>query len=106
MNSSKTAIKKLVKAVDMTLAFSEYLKMPPISLAHFNPDPTLLELIPRDTMAKRLAIPIARAGRALTVALGDPFDLIAIDELMDDGDIDTGTVRRLADNRYYYVLAE
>jgi type IV pilus assembly protein PilB len=73
--------KKLVKAVDMTLALSEYLKMPPISLSHLNPDPHLLELIPRETMAKRLVIPVARVGKALTIALGDPFDLIAIDEI-------------------------
>jgi len=73
--------KKLVKAVDMTLALSEYLKMPPISLAHFTPESGILELIPKETMAKRLVIPIARVGKSLTVALGDPFDLIAIDEI-------------------------
>lgn len=73
--------KKLVKSEDMTLALSEYLKMPPITLAHFTPNPQLLEMIPRETMAKRLVIPIARLGKNLTVALGDPFDLMAIDEL-------------------------
>jgi type IV pilus assembly protein PilB len=73
--------KKIVKAVDMTLAFSEYLRMPPITLAHYTPDPNLLELVPRETMAKRLIVPIARIGKSLTVAMGDPFDLMAIDEI-------------------------
>ena len=73
--------KKIVKSVDMTLAVAEYLKIAPISLAHFRPDPAVLELIPRDTMAKRLIMPVARVGRSLTVALGDPFDLLAIDEI-------------------------
>jgi len=73
--------KKLVKGIDMTLALSEYLKMPPITLSHFNPDPQLVELLPREVMAKRLVVPIARLGRSLTVALGDPFDLMAIDEI-------------------------
>jgi len=73
--------KKLVKAVDMTLAFSEYLKMPPISLAQFTPDQQVVDLIPREMMVKRLAVPIAKVGRTLTVALGDPFDLFAIDEI-------------------------
>jgi len=73
--------KKLVKSVDMTLALAEYLKMPPITLAHFTPDPQLIELIPRETMAKRLIIPICRLGRNLTIAMGDPFDLMAIDEV-------------------------
>ena len=73
--------KKIVKAVDMTLALAEYLKIPPVSLAHFTPDPRPLELLPKETMAKRLVIPMARVGKTLTVALGDPFDLVAIDEI-------------------------
>ena len=71
----------LVSQTDMTLAISEYLRMPPITLAHFTPDTQLMELIPRETLAKRLALPIARVGKSLTVALGDPFDIVALDEL-------------------------
>jgi len=74
-------VKELVGADDMTLALAEYLRMPPIRLAHFTPSPLLLDLIPLDTMSKRLVVPIARVGRHMTLALGDPFDLVAIDEL-------------------------
>lgn len=63
--------KKLVKSVDMTLALSEYLKMPPITLAHYTPDPALIELIPREILAKRLIVPVARLGKTITIALGD-----------------------------------
>ena len=73
--------KKLVKSVDMTLALAEYLRMTPVSLAQFTPDNQLLELLPRETMVKRLVVPIAKVGKALTLALGDPFDLMAIDEI-------------------------
>jgi type IV pilus assembly protein PilB len=73
--------KKLVKSEDMTLALSEYLRMPPITLAHFSPAPQIMETIPREVMAKRLVVPIAQVGKVLTVALGDPFDLMAVDEL-------------------------
>jgi len=73
--------KKLVKSVDMTLALAEYLNMPPMTLANFVPDPQLLELIPRETLAKRLVMPLSRLGRNLTLAMGDPFDLMAIDEI-------------------------
>ena len=72
---------KLVTSVDMVLALAEYLKMSPITLEHFSPDPALIELIPRETMAKRLIIPVARMGHNLTIAMGDPFDLMAIDEI-------------------------
>jgi len=73
--------KKLVQSDNMTLAISEYLKMPPITLAHLIPNQQLLELLPKDVMVKRLMIPIARVGKSLTVAVGDPFDLVAIDEV-------------------------
>jgi len=73
--------KNLVRSDAMTLALSEYLKMPPISLAHFAPNPTLIEKVPREMMAKRLVIPVSILGNVLTVALGDPFDLMAVDEL-------------------------
>lgn len=72
---------KLVKPEDMTLALSEYLMMPPITLAHFVPPPELLEVIPKDTMVSRLIIPVSRVGKNLTVAVGDPFDLMALDEM-------------------------
>jgi len=73
--------KKMVKSEDMTLALSEYLKMPPIILSHFTPSQMILDLIPKDVMAKRLIIPIAQVGKTLTMALGDPFDVVAIDEI-------------------------
>lgn len=73
--------KKLVQSESMTLALAEYLKMTPLSLAHFTPDPLVMEKVPREIMAKRLIIPICRVGKTMTVALGDPFDLMAIDEL-------------------------
>ena len=73
--------RNLVSGADMALALSEYLKMPPLTLAHFTADPQLLESIPRETMAKHLMFPIARNGRMLTLALGDPFDVIGLEEV-------------------------
>ena len=73
--------KNLVKGEDMALALSEYLHMPPINLAHFTPDSQLLELLPKEVMAKRLALPVTRLGKTLSVAMGDPFDLMGLDEI-------------------------
>ncbi|MCK5849739.1 MAG: Flp pilus assembly complex ATPase component TadA [Kiritimatiellae bacterium] len=73
--------KELVSSDNMTLALSEYLKMPPITLVRFTPPPQILDMIPRETMSKRLLIPVACVGKNLTIALGDPFDLMAIDEI-------------------------
>lgn len=73
--------KKLVSATDLTLVFSEYLDMPPIRLANFTPDPDTLKLAPEEFWKKRIMLPVARLGKMLTVALGDPFDIMAQDEL-------------------------
>lgn len=71
--------RELVSSADMTLAFSEYLDMPPILLDHFSPDRTVLDTIPREVMVRHTMIPVAASGRLLTVALGDPFDVVAVE---------------------------
>ncbi len=73
--------KKLVTGIQMTLALAEYLNIKPITLSHFTPNPELMDVIPKEIMAKRMAIPITRLGSNLTIAIGDPFDLMAIDEI-------------------------
>jgi type IV pilus assembly protein PilB len=72
---------QLVPAAEITLALSDYLHMSPISLAHFSPNTQLVDTIPSDVLRKHLAVPMAQVGRSLSVALGDPFDIMAIDEL-------------------------
>ncbi len=73
--------RKTIRQEDITLAVAEYLNMPPITLAHFTPTPALLETIPKDVMQKRQLVPVARLGKMLTVALADPFDLVALDDI-------------------------
>lgn len=73
--------KNLIKSEDLVLALSEYLKMAPISLSKFTPDKNLLDLIPKEIMQKRVVLPVAKTAKHLTVALGDPFDLMAVDEI-------------------------
>jgi type IV pilus assembly protein PilB len=72
---------RLVAPEEMALAMSEYLKIPPIVLSHLSPDTQLLELIPRKMLAEHLAFPVAKVGKSLTVALGDPFDMFATEDL-------------------------
>lgn len=72
---------QVVPAADMTLALAQYLKMPPISITHFVPNEQLLGLVPREILIRHLAFPVAKTGKTLTLALGDPFDMIGIDEI-------------------------
>ena len=73
--------KKLISETDLTLVISEYLGMAPINLAHFTPENDLLELIPAEKMRSAVALPVARIGKTLTVAFGDPFNTATIDEI-------------------------
>ena len=72
---------KLVSDTDMTMAIAEYLAIPPMTLAHFIPESRLFELIPQAACNKFMAIPIAKIGKTLTVAVGDPFNISVLDEI-------------------------
>jgi type IV pilus assembly protein PilB len=72
---------QLVSQDDMTLAIAEFVRMPPIKLTHFLPDPTLLELQPREIWERTRAFPVGKNGRNLLVALADPFDIHIIENL-------------------------
>jgi type IV pilus assembly protein PilB len=52
-----------------------------IDLSDRDIDPEVLRLVPPDMACKHEAMPVARDGNVLTVALTDPTDLAAIDEI-------------------------
>ena len=72
---------RAVSEHDMTLATSEYLGIPPITLSHFTPDPILIGAVPQEVMTAHTVFPLAKTGKALTLALGDPFNMAALDEI-------------------------
>lgn len=52
-----------------------------INLGRITIDPGVLSLVPTDVARRCLAIPISRNGDSLTVAVSDPFDVMAVDML-------------------------
>ena len=54
---------------------------PPVNLKGYEPDPALTKLIPGDVATKFQALPLARAGRKLIVAMSNPTNLFAIDDI-------------------------
>ncbi len=67
--------KKLIAAI------GEHLGIPPLDLAKVKLDPEIVELIPRNVAEFYQLIPIAKIGNALSVAMSDPLNIFAIDDL-------------------------
>ena len=55
--------------------------VPAINLDEFEVMPEVLKFIPRESAVKHSLIPINRSGGTLVVAMSDPFNIFAIDEL-------------------------
>ncbi len=66
---------------NLLVALSEGLGFPPISLSRFKIDSSVLELIPKDLARHYQMIPVAKMGRTLTVAMADPLNIFAIDDV-------------------------
>ncbi|GAB4491344.1 MAG: hypothetical protein OHK006_25110 [Thermodesulfovibrionales bacterium] len=55
--------------------------VPAINLAEYKIDPAVLKLIPADMAKKYLIMPVARVGATLTIAMADPSNVFAIDDV-------------------------
>lgn len=55
--------------------------VPYLDLANYLVDPKVVELIPKETTRKHLFFPVFRIGTALTVAISDPTNFLALDEI-------------------------
>ena len=55
--------------------------VPSVDLGKVKVDPAVLKLVPAEVARKHLLIPLSRSGSILTVAMADPSDIIAIDEV-------------------------
>ena len=52
-----------------------------IDLKSYEPDPSLVKLIPGDVATKFMALPVSRSGRKLIVAMANPANIFAIDDI-------------------------
>ncbi|HKA23832.1 MAG TPA: type II secretion system protein GspE, partial [Candidatus Eisenbacteria bacterium] len=57
---------------------SSHFRVKAVDLRHTEPDPTVVRLLPSELATKFLAVPLARSGRRLTVALAQPSNLFAL----------------------------
>jgi type IV pilus assembly protein PilB len=66
---------------DLTQFLSRQYGVPAINLAEFELEADVLALIPKDVATKHRVLPVNRAGPSLIVAMADPSNILAIDDL-------------------------
>src|SRR6516165_6166194 len=65
----------------LTDFLSKQYGVPAINLKEFDIDLEIIKLVPRDVAEKHLVIPVNRAGPSLIVAMCDPSNIYAVDDL-------------------------
>ena len=66
---------------DITGVLSRQYGVPSINLKFYEIDPTVIKLIPQDTASRYQVIPLSRVGSVLTIAMTDPTNVFAMDDI-------------------------
>ncbi len=72
---------KLIDEDTLTHLLSQDLGYPPISISRLQIDPELIKMIPKDIAVKYQIMPISVMGDRLTLAMADPLNIFAIDNI-------------------------
>jgi type IV pilus assembly protein PilB len=70
-----------VKDEEITALLSKQYGVPSINLSQFEIDPAIVKLIPAETAQKYQIVPLSRAGATLTIAMTDPTNVFAMDDI-------------------------
>src|SRR5581483_9712635 len=66
---------------EVTAVLSRQYGVPSINLAYFEVDPNVIKLIPVETAMKYQVLPLSRVGSSLTLAMVDPTNVFAMDDI-------------------------
>ncbi len=70
-----------VKDEEITALLSKQYGVPSIALTQFEIDPAVVKLVPAETALKYQIVPLSRSGATLTIAMTDPTNVFAMDDL-------------------------
>ena len=70
-----------VKDEEITALLSKQYGVPSITLSQFEIDPAVIKLVPPETAQKYQIVPLSRAGATLTIAMTDPTNVFAMDDI-------------------------
>ncbi len=71
----------MIEESELTSFLSKQYGVPAINLAEFDIDSEIISMVPRDVADKHLLIPINRSGSTVSVAMSDPSNIFAIDDI-------------------------
>jgi len=72
---------KYVKKKDLLVTLSQDLNIPLINLNKYSIDPTVIELVPREIARHYQLIPLSKMGPTITIAVADPLNIFALDDI-------------------------
>src|SRR6186713_50534 len=70
-----------VRDEEITSLLSRQYGVPSINLDHFEVDPAIIKIIPSETARKYQILPLSRSGATLTIAMADPTNVFAMDDI-------------------------
>jgi type IV pilus assembly protein PilB len=70
-----------IQEEDLTQFLSRQYGVPAINLSEFDIEPDVVQLVPKDVAVRHKVVPVNRAGNSLIVAMADPSNVLAIDDL-------------------------
>ena len=81
-NLSKILVEQgLVNENELLAIFSQELDITPINLAKYKIDKEIISLVPEKISRLYHLIPVSKIGNRMTVAMSDPLDIFALDDL-------------------------
>jgi len=66
---------------DITETLSQQFGVPSIDLANFAIDPNVIKIVPGEVARKYGVLPVNKTGATLTIAMGDPTNVFAMDDI-------------------------
>jgi len=70
-----------VKQKEFLITLSQDLNIPLINLNKYNVDPAVIEIIPREVSRHYHILPLSKMGPTITIAVADPLNIFAIDDI-------------------------
>src|ERR1022692_1204319 len=71
----------LVSDDEITAVLSRQYGVPSINLKYYEVDPAVIKLVPQETAVRYQIVPLSRVGSTLTIAMTDPTNVFAMDDI-------------------------